>query len=298
MSSHNLIADAPDRLPRTTNPWPWIALSVALLAAAGVAVALILGGGDDDGPAQPVATQYRHGADDVAALLEPVSAANDSLSEELGVLSPGDLTRNAAAAVRKGRRAAIVARLSLLKLDLSPGTERLRSRSADALVAELAYLRVVGPALADPSTGRAALVRRRALAARTSWQVVRRDIAGAGGRINGLVAFTTWAETPVLTDGDAGSGYIAPEPVAPEPIPAAPADEMIGCEGYEGIYEITAMGVDCSEATASAMGARTGASAAAANGFVCDTVPEAEPGTLRFECDRYDGAHVGFTVSN
>jgi hypothetical protein len=286
--------------PSARNPWPWVAVSVALLAAAAVAIVLILTGGDHEqetAAAGLAAAKPRHGAEDIAGLIDPVGAGNDTLSEELEVLDAGDDPDSALAVVRSARHATTEARRELAALDLSPADDGLRQDTQRALARDLAYLGALRPALRQRSVARVGAARRQAGLARLHWSVVDRDIPGAGGRIAGLVALTAWAEPPTLADGDAGPGPVETAPATDEPASAPATDEVIGCEGYEGIYEITARSVDCAEATTAAMGALNGKSAAAANGFVCGTVAEAEPGTARYECDRNDGAHIGFTVS-
>lgn len=277
--------------PSARNPWPWVAVSVAVLAAAAVAIVLILAGGDDargTAGALPAAAKPTHGAEDIAGLIDPVGASNDALSEDLEVLDTGDDPDRALAVVGFARDATTEAGRDLEALDLSPADDGLRQDTQRALARELAYLGALRSSLRRPSAARVGAARRQAALARLRWSVVEGDIPGAGGRIAGLVALTAWAEPPTLADGDAGPGLVETAPVT---------DEVIGCEGYQGIYEITARGVDCAEATTAAMGALNGKSAAAAKGFVCGTVAEAEPGTARYECDRHDGAHIGFTVS-
>jgi hypothetical protein len=178
-------------------------------------------------------------------------------------------------------------------LDLSPADDRLREDTQRALARELAYLGVVRSALRQRSSGRARAARRQAAVARLQWSVVQREIPGAGGRIAGLVVLAAWAAPPVLEDGDAGPA------VATDPEPAPATNEIVDCGAYEGLSYITAQGVDCSEAIDSAMGFASGKSAAAANGFICEeALTEApEAGIARYECDRYDGAHIGFDLS-
>jgi hypothetical protein len=291
---------------RGPNPWPWIALSVGVVAAAVVAVVLIL----DDGSDAERGTA--HGGADIARLVEPVASANDALSAELEALQVGDETEAAAAAAAAASRSTRTAGRTLPALDLTDDDQRIADAANRALLSEEAYLRTLRRALRTQDDARATSAGRAAGRARRAWEIVAREIPGAGGQITGLHSLSEWAATPVLPDGDAGPGPSA-EPATPvlpdgdagpgpivEPESQESADGLVTtCEGFENVFEVVVEGVSCGAAIQIAQGALTSKSAAGAQGYVCTTVPqESDVGTLRYECDGPDGGHVGFTTAH
>lgn len=269
------------------NPWPWIALSLGVVAAAVVAVVLIL----NDGPDEASAAQNGR---DVARLIEPVAFANDALSVELEALGVGDETESAAAAAAAALRTTRTSGRELPGLDLTGEDQRVADAASRALLVEEAYLRALRGALRSQDGARATTANRAAWRLRHAWEIVARDIPGAGGRIAGLRSLSEWAATPVLPDGDAG-----PEPIAePEPQPEqSSGGGVTTCEGFENVFEVVVEGVSCGEGIQIAQGALASKSAAGAQGYVCTTLPqESDEGTLRYECDGPTGGHVGFTT--
>lgn len=268
------------------NPWPWIALSLGVVAAAVVAVVLIL----DDGPDEASAAQNGR---DVARLIEPVALANDELSAELEALGVGDEAESAAAAAAAALRNTRISGRELPGLVLTDEDQRVADAATRALSIEEAYLRALRRALRSQDDARATAANRAARRLRHAWELVAREIPGAGGRIAGLRSLSEWAATPVLPDGDAG-----PEPVA-EPEPEQSSGGVVTtCEGFENVFEVVVQGVSCGEGIQIAQGALASKSAAGAQGYVCTTLPqESDEGTLRYECAGPTGGHVGFTTS-
>lgn len=268
------------------NPWPWIALSLGVVAAAVVAVVLIL----DDGPDEASAAQNGR---DVARLIEPVALANDGLSAELEALGVGDETESAAAAAAAALRNTRISGRELPGLVLTDEDQRVADAATRALSIEEAYLRALRRALRSQDDARATAANRAARRLRHAWELVARAIPGAGGRIAGLRSLSEWAATPVLPDGDAG-----PEPVA-EPEPEQSSGGVVTtCEGFENVFEVVVQGVSCGEGIQIAQAALASKSAAGAQGYVCTTLPqESDEGTLRYECAGPTGGHVGFTTS-
>lgn len=267
------------------NPWPWIALSLGVVAAAVVAVVLILDDGSDE------ERTAAHGRADIARLIEPVASANDALSEELEALEVGDETEAAAAAA--ALRNTRTAGRALPALDLTDDDQRIADAASRALLIEEAYLRALRRALRTQDGARATSANRAARRTRHAWEIVAREIPGAGGRIAGLRSLSEWAATPVLPDGDAGPGPIT-EPQTQQPSGGG----VTTCEGFENVFEVVVEGVSCGEGIQIAQGALTSKSAAGAQGYVCTTLPqESDVGTLRYECEGPDGGHVGFTTA-
>src|SRR5919198_6228022 len=97
---------------RPSNPWPWIALSVAIVAVAAVVLVPQLAGHRSD---RSQDTGYR---DLIARVIDPVGSANDALSDDLSALesgdSPGSAIGSAWAATLRARRA----REALARLEL------------------------------------------------------------------------------------------------------------------------------------------------------------------------------------
>jgi hypothetical protein len=286
---------------RPPNPWPWIALSVAILAIAAVSLVFMLTSDTSDRASR---TDHR---ELIERVIDPVSSANYGLSEDLGALdadgAPDTAMRSTRTALWRTRQA----RDELHDVDLPSEAGRLQLDTERALGRELNYLLGVRRAL--HSSHSIAGVRTRAARARAAWRTVALEIPGAGGRIAGFNTLVSWARAvPVLEDGDAGVG--AAQPVledgdaGPGDTSSVPADDVQGapdapsvrdCPGFQGVFDIVATGISCQEAGDVAIGAIKSKSAAGANGYICTPTPGGD-GSTRFTCDGPAGEGVSFSA--
>lgn len=277
------VSNAPLNRP---NPWPWIALSVAIVAGAAVVVVLLL---RDSGPSRSAA-DYRA---QIATALAPIPPANDALSDDLDGLSAGDSPEAALASATLALRDTRAARRELASLRLPSDAVGLRASSENALRREAGYLVAVRTALAQ---GSSSTVEDRASSARSAWSRVAREIPNAGGRITGIGTLLTWVETSPdsadeaassIPDGDAGPGTSE----VPADLPATPSVHV--CGSATGVNDVVGEGVPCSEAFEVAAKAPVAKTAAGANGYLCSTGGASARG-VEWTCEGPAGERVSF----
>jgi hypothetical protein len=260
------------------NPWPWIALSVAIVAGAAVVMVALL---RDEGGSSP-AVDYRA---EIASVLEPMGPANDALSDDLESLVPGDSPDAALASATVALTATRGARRDLADLRLPSVAFALRADSADALRRETAYLAAVRTALDGRSS---ATVEDAADSTRSAWRRVAREISGAGGRIAGIDTLLAWVGgAPVIPDGDAGPGTSD----TPADLPAAPSVHV--CGSATGVNDVVGVGIGCAEAFDIAAKAPVAKNAAGVNGYICSGGGASARG-IEWSCDGPAGERVSF----
>lgn len=273
---------APPRGTSTAKPtWPWVvgALgAVLVIAAIVVALVLLLGGGDEDDA--PPTSSY---AGRLAAVLDPVGAANTSMSDALANLEPGDAiddvasTRRAAATETGAARTAIEALGAGGTATVSAADQTLTTDARQALRAERSLLTVMAAAIARPSERTANALAAPAQAARDAWARVDETIPGAGGELDEIDNLAAWARAKAGVTGN-------------RPSNANGAD----CGGFEGVSGVFARNVDCQTALRVAVtAAQTGAGS---DGFAC-RVTQPGAGTDRWACSKGD-ATITFSATN
>lgn len=260
--------------PTPAPKWPWITGAiVAVLAMAGIAVALVLllGGDDED---TPVPAGY---ATQAASVLDPLGTANTTMSDRLGVLAPGDDIDDVASARRAAAVATSTARTELAALVPAADERTLAADTAQALRAERALLTAMAAAIARPSERTANALAAPSQTARDAWARVRETIPGAGGTLKGVANLASWAR--------AKAGKTAT---------ARPNATGASCGGFEGVSDVFATGVDCQTALRVAVtAAQTGGGS---DGFAC-RVTQAGAGTDRWVCSK-GSATVTFSATN
>jgi hypothetical protein len=260
------------------NPWPWIALSVAILAGAAVVVVLLLRDGESSGQA----VDYRA---KIATVLEPLAPANDALSDDLEGLVPGDSSEAALASATVALSDTRAARRELAALRLPSEAFGLRADSEDALRREAGYLVAVRTALGE---GSGTIVEDKATAARMAWRRVAREIPEAGGRIAGIDTLLAWdSAVPSIPDGDSGPGTSE----SPADLPAAPSVHV--CGDATGVNDVVGVGIGCAEAFDIAAKARVAKNAAGVNGYICSG-GGADAQGIEWSCDGPAGERVTF----
>jgi hypothetical protein len=260
------------------NPWPWIALSVAILAGAAVVMVLLL----RDGGSSTPAVDYRA---KIGTVLEPLAPANGALSDDLQALSPGDSPEAALASATVALSDTRTARRELAALGVPSEAFGLRAESEDALRREAGYLVAVRTALGE---GSSTIVEDRANAARLAWRRVAREIPEAGGRLAGIGALLAWdGGVPALPDGDAGPG----PGEAPADLPAAPSVHV--CGDATGVNDVVGVGIGCAEAFDIAAKAPLAKNAAGVNGYLCSGGGAGAQG-VEWSCDGPAGERVTF----
>lgn len=258
------------------SPWPWIAAIVAILAAAGVGLALILGGDDDQ---KPQATTTAPGYPTVIArAIGPVGTLNDALSDRLGDLDTADDI----GPVRRARTLAVagVSTAQVVTGGLNPPVDdqALSVATARALAAERTLLRAMARAITSPSADTADGLAGPARAARAAWSDVRVWIPGAGGRIENVDRLAAWARA----QGAGAAGGTA-------------SKTRRSCGGFEGIVGVVATGVDCTTALRVAANAVNGG--APGSGFSC-RIGGTSGGLNAWACSSSSGATITFSATS
>jgi hypothetical protein len=249
---------------------------VAILAGAAVIMVLLLRDAGGSSPAADYRTK-------IATVLEPLTPANDALSDDLEALAPGGLPEAALASATVALSDTRAARRELAALRLPPEAVGLRANSTGALRLEAAYLTAVRTVLGE---GSSTTVGSKAAAARLAWRRVAREIPGAGGTIAGIDALLAWDRgVPAIPDGDAGPGE------APADLPAAPSVHV--CGDATGVNDVVGVGVGCAEAFDIAAKAPLARNAAGVNGYLCSGGATGPQG-IEWSCDGPAGERVAF----
>lgn len=272
---------APPPGTSTAKPtWPWVvgAVVVVLVTAAIVtALVLLLGGDDDDGPP---ASSY---AGRIAVVLDPVAAANTSMSDALGNLEPGDAiddvasTRRTAATETSTARSAVETLAAGGTATVSAADGALTTDVQQALRAERTLLTAMAAAISKPSERTANALAAPSQAARDAWARVDQTIPGAGGDLSDVDNLAAWARAKAGVTGNRAANATG-----------------ANCGGFEGVSGVFARNVDCQTALRVAVtAAQTGGGS---DGFAC-RVTQAGAGTDRWACSK-GNATITFSATN
>jgi hypothetical protein len=262
---------APPPGTSTAKPtWPWVVGAIAaVLVIAGIVVALVLvlGGDDDEGPP---ASSY---AGQLAATLDPLGAANTSMSDALGNLEPGDAIDDVASTRRNAATETSAARSAVEALALggttttSAADQTLTTDAQQALRAERTLLSAMAAAISKPSERTANALAAPSQAARDAWARVDATIPGAGGELDNIDKLAAWARAKAGVTGNK----------------AANANGA-NCGGFEGVSGVFARNVDCQTALRVAVNAQSGGGT---EGFTCRvTGADDAAGTERWACSK------------
>lgn len=261
--------------PTPAPKWPWITGAVvAVLAIAGIVVALVLLlGGDDEDASVPAgyATQ-------AASILDPLGTANTTLSDRLGDPDPGDDIDDVASARRAAASATSAARTNLAAIVPAAADRTLAADTSQALRAERSLLTAMAAAIAKPSERTANALAAPAQTARDAWARVQETIPGAGGTLDDIDNLAAWAR--------AKAGAAAT---------AKPNANGASCGGFEGVSGVFAKGVDCQTALRVAVSAQQAGTGT--EGFTC-RVTQAGAGTDQWACANGAGATISFSATN
>ncbi|WP_353864292.1 zinc ribbon domain-containing protein [Svornostia abyssi] len=250
--------------PAPAPKWPWITGAVvAVLAIAGIVVALVLLlGGDEEQASVPAGYPTQ-----AASVLDPLGAANTTMSDRLGDLDPSDDIDDVAAARRAAAAATSTARTDLAAIVPAAADRTLAADTSQALRAERSLLTAMAAAIAKPSERTANALAAPAQTARDAWARVQETIPGAGGTLDDLDNLAAWAR--------AKAGATAA---------AKPNANGASCGGFEGVSGVFARGVDCQTALRVAVNAQSGGGT---EGFTCRvTGADDAAGTEQWTCSK------------
>jgi hypothetical protein len=273
---------APPPGTSTAKPtWPWVVGAIAAVLVIGgivLALVLLLGGDDDEGPP---ASSY---AGRLAATLDPLAAANTSMSDALGNLEPGEAiddvasTRRAATTETSSARSAVEA-LALGGTTTTSSADRTLTADVEqALRAERTLLTAMAAAIAKPSERTANALAAPSQAARDAWARVDQTIPGAGGDLSNIDNLAAWARARAgVTSNRTANANGA------------------SCGGFEGVSGVFARNIDCQTALRVAVNAQMGG---ATEGFACRvTGADDAAGTESWACSK-GNATITFTATS
>ncbi|WP_372790874.1 zinc ribbon domain-containing protein [Paraconexibacter sp.] len=285
-------------------PWTAIIIGAAVVLAAGaIALVLLLGGDDKPAEQEPTATY----ATQVAALLAPMNEANAALTQDLLSLDRGDDPDDALTSVRAAQRVARTAVDDLALLTTPADGTELEALIARALARERTFLTAAGAALTKPTTAAAADLGPTAAAARDAWRDTQID--GAGGRIAGVDRLAVWtraevsdaaarakraAEAKAKAEAEAKAKAEAEAKAKAEAQARQQQQTSVSCGGFEGIYEVFAVGVSCDVALSAAAFQVSGQGSS--GGYTCRIVDRQADGLTSYTCSRGDGTQVNFSA--
>lgn len=272
---------APPPGTSTAKPaWPWVVGAIAaVLVIGGIVVALVLLlGGDDD---RPPASSY---AGQLAVVLDPLAAANTSMSDALGSLEPGDAIDDVSSTRRTAATETSTARSSVETLTLggtttvSAADQTLTTDVEQALRAERTLLTAMAAAISKPSERTANALAAPSQAARDAWARVDQTIPEAGGDLSNIDNLAAWARAKAGITGNR----------------AANANGA-NCGGFEGVSGVFARNVDCQTALRVAVNAQGGGGT---EGFACRvTGADDAAGTESWACSK-GNATITFTATS
>jgi hypothetical protein len=193
---------APPAPPRRR--WRIFAVTGLLLcvaaAAAAVLIFVVAPGGSDAGAV------YR---DKVADAVAPVNRANRDLSTDLARLR-GSRPIAARSAAARAQRATTSAQGAVNALTVPKGSERLASRTRQALDREQSYLTAVRTVLADPSNPAVSQLQSLAGNLTSAFDAVGIPLAGAAESVSGDDRLSTWAHRTSHRKSSTADGAAAP----------------------------------------------------------------------------------------